>query len=168
MFIDREELRSRGLGYADSRSMTLVEELGAGIDGSIWGTNRKSAIKVHIREASYVREREVYRRLRERQAWSMCGFQIPRLLDVDDHFKVIEMSIVSPPFVLDFAGSYLDQPPDYSAEVMEQWRAEKADIFGERWETVEMILYEFRRHGIYYMDVSANNIRFAEGPSSAI
>jgi hypothetical protein len=40
---------------------------------------------------------------------------------------VIEMTIVSRPFVLDFAGAYLDSPPEFSAEIWSEWEAEKRD-----------------------------------------
>ena len=55
-----------------------------------------------------------------------AGLRVPRLLQFDDDLWVIEMTIVSRPFVLDFAGAYLDMPPDFSDEVMADWHAENA------------------------------------------
>jgi hypothetical protein len=72
------------------------------------------------------------------------------------------MEVVSRPFVLDFAGAYLDKPPDYSDEVLADWRSEKQEQFGERWSDVELILSSLQRYGIYVADVSPSNVSFSE------
>lgn len=73
------------------------------------------------------------------------------------------MGIVSPPFVLDFAGAFLDQRPGYPDEVMEEWQADQLEQFGEeRWEIVQDILAHFARMGIYLADVKPGNITFSE------
>jgi hypothetical protein len=54
---------------------------------------------------------------------------VPQLVHYDDELLAIEMTIVSPPFCLDFGGAYLDRPPDYSPEVWADWEAEKSDLF---------------------------------------
>lgn len=41
------------------------------------------------------------------------------------------MTVVTRPFVLDFAGAYLDRAPDYNAETIEEWRKEKVEQFDE-------------------------------------
>lgn len=43
------------------------------------------------------------------------------------------MEIVAPPFVLDFAGAYLDAPSDYPDEVMAAWSDEKQEQYGNDW-----------------------------------
>ena len=45
---------------------------------------------------------------------------------------VIEMTVVTPPFLLDFAGAYLDWPPEFSSEATEYWLHEKQEQFGTR------------------------------------
>ena len=68
----------------------------------------------------------------------VAGFAVPQLSHHDDRLWVVEMGIVSPPFVLDFAGAYLDRRPDYPDDVMEEWQAEKLEQFGEeRWQIVQ-------------------------------
>jgi hypothetical protein len=52
------------------------------------------------------------------------------------------MTIVRPPFLLDFASAYLDKAPDCPPEVIEEWRAEKAEQFGANWARVEALLDE--------------------------
>ncbi len=89
------------------------------------------------------------------------GHNVPTLVDWDDQLLVIEMTIVRPPFLLDFASAYLDTPPDFPPEVMEEWRAEKAEQFGANWVRVEALLDEARaRYGIYMLDVHPGNIAF--------
>jgi hypothetical protein len=91
------------------------------------------------------------------------GFAVPQLIHHDDRLCVVEMGIVSPPLVLDFAGAYLDRRPDYPNDVMEEWQADKLEQFGEeRRETVQRIMGHFARIGIYLADVKPGNITFAE------
>ena len=92
----------------------------------------------------------------------MRGFQVPELLDYDDTLQVIEMTIVAQPFVLDFAGAYLDKLPDYPEEVWEEWRSEKREQFESRWGEVQAIIGAFRRYGIFLVDVNPGNIAFRE------
>jgi hypothetical protein len=110
----------------------------------------------------YQRERDIYLRLRNRGVGRILEFKVPKLWHFDDQLWVIEMEIVSPPFVLDFAGAYLDRPPDFPDDVMEEWRKEKREQFGDRWAQVQDILREFRKMGIYLADVKPGNIMFRE------
>ena len=75
------------------------------------------AVKFHNREVAYNRELSVFLRLRDLGVVNVCGHRVPLLIDYDDELLAIEMTIVSPPFCLDFGGAYLDRPPDYTAEV---------------------------------------------------
>lgn len=144
------------------RNHSLVErELGFGYDGIVLSTSCQSAIKGFRYEKLYQRERDIYFRLQDESIDDIRGFQIPKLLRYDDELWVIEMSVVTPPFVLDFAGAYLDQRPDYPQDVMDEWRAEKAEQFGNRWPEVQAIMRAFASLGIYLADVKPGNIEFA-------
>ncbi|MCY2974206.1 MAG: hypothetical protein NTW52_06015 [Planctomycetota bacterium] len=90
----------------------------------------------------------------------VAGHRIPIMTGSDDELLAIEMTIVSPPFCLDFGGAYLNRPPDYSAEVLEDWREMKSEAFEDNWPKVESILAEFRSFGVYIADVNPGNIRF--------
>ena len=70
----------------------------------------------------------------------ILGLNVPQLLRIDQEFRAIEMTIVRPPFLLDFADALLDEPPDFSEDVLRQWEEDKAEIFGERWPEVTRIL----------------------------
>jgi hypothetical protein len=71
--------------------------------------------------------------LREEGIISIRGCAVPELLAFDDQLWIIEMTIVSRPFVLDFAGAYLDFAPEFSQEVLADWLADKKEQFGSRW-----------------------------------
>jgi hypothetical protein len=96
----------------------------------------------------------------------VAGFSVPQLIHHDDRLWVVEMGIVSPPFVLDFAGAYLDQRPDYPDEVMEEWQAGQAGtVRRENVGIVQNVMAHFARMGIYLADVKPGNISFAESPT---
>jgi hypothetical protein len=158
----RETVELRARNYADLAGRQIDRELGFGYDGIVFSTSCQSAIKALRFEPLYQRERDVYRRLQDHDITHILEFKVPKLWQCDDDFWVIEMEIVSPPFVLDFAGAYLDTPPDFPDEVMEAWRAEKKEQFGDRWPAVQAIMREFRKLGIYLADVKPGNIMFRD------
>jgi hypothetical protein len=81
------------------------------------------------------------------------------MLRSDDELWVIEMEIVSQPYLLDFAGAYLDEPPDYSEDILAEWDAEKREQFGSQWPRVQAVLRALEEHGIYLVDVNPGNVR---------
>lgn len=105
-----------------------------------------------------MKERDVYLRLKHHDIASVEGAQIPALIDHDDELWIVEMQIVSPPFVLDFAGAYLDRAPDWPDDVLLEWQEEKAEQFGDDWDRVQSIMATLRGHGIYLADVKPGNI----------
>ncbi|MBI3861327.1 MAG: hypothetical protein HY290_05480 [Planctomycetia bacterium] len=158
----RDSVEARARQYAARYERTIQDELGFGYDGIVFSTSRQSATKALRYEALCQRERDVYFRLTDEKVLYVCGCRVPKLWHWDDELWVIEMEIVSPPFVLDFAGAYLDQEPDFPEEVMAEWRAEKKEQFGDRWGEVQSIMREFRKMGIYLADVKPGNILFRE------
>ncbi len=121
--MDRADLIRRVGQYAERKGLVLGELLGAGIHGSVFAAEYqteggRSAVKGHERQPAYERERDVYLRLRECDVTGIRGCYVPALIDYDDELWVIEMTVVGRPFVLDFAGAYLDSAPDFSEEVL--------------------------------------------------
>jgi len=110
----------------------------------------------------YLRERAVYERLRNAGVAEVMGFHVPQVIRADDDLWVIEMTIVTRPFVLDFAGVYLGSRPEFSAEIWTEWEAQKREQFGERWRTVERVVAIFEDWGIYLVDITPSNIAFAD------
>jgi hypothetical protein len=162
---NRPELLPRAQQYSQRKDLGIGRPLGSGIHGSVFaaeyqaGTGR-SAIKIHERELYYCRERDIYLRLKECEVTEIRSCTVPELLDFDDELWVIEMTVVSRPFVLDFAGAYLDQPPDFSEEVLADWRTEKQEQFGERWPEVQAILTALEGYGVFMVDVHPGNVSF--------
>src|SRR6266702_8200098 len=92
--------------------------LGSGTDGSVWNTSRGTAVKALARQQNYINELECYKRFSAVEVTEIDGFSVPKLIDYDDDLWTIELAIVTPPFILDFAKVYLDRAPDYSVEVL--------------------------------------------------
>ena len=163
--MDRGDLILRVRQFADRKGMVLGERLGAGIHGTVFAAEYqskggRSAVKGHDRQAAYERERDIYLRLRELDITDIRGCNVPALIDFDDELWVIEMTVVGRPFVLDFAGANLDQEPDFSDEVLADWRAEKQEEFGPHWPEVQAILRTLEGYGIFQLDVNPGNVSF--------
>ena len=164
MFVP-EPLEKRIADYQQRRGLNVVAPLGVGTQGSVLLFDNPSqssaiAVKFHERKVVYQRELSVYQRLLDLEIDYVCGHRVPILIGYVDDLLAIEMTTVSPPFVLDFGGAYLDRPPDYSDEVWADWREMKSDAFEENWPAVEEILGEFQSFGIFIADVNTSNIRF--------
>ena len=164
---NRPELLHRAQKYCEGNGLILGASLGAGVHGSVFAVENqiekgRSAIKVHERERAYCRERDVYLRLIECDIADIRGCAVPEMLRYDDGLWVIEMTIVTRPFVLDFAGAYLDQVPDFSDEVLADWRAEKQEQFGPGWVEVQAILRFLEGYGVFMVDVNPGNVSFGE------
>ncbi len=102
-----------------------------GNDGAVWESNQQTAIKALERRDSFIREKEAYLRLRELNVVDIQGFAVPILVDFVDTRQIVEMTVVFPPCILDFAKAYLDRPPEFSAEVLRDWREQTADLFDD-------------------------------------
>jgi len=94
------------------------------------------------------------------------GHQVPQMLGHDDDLGVIEMSIVTRPFVLDFGKVRLDQrledvwPDEVLAERWAYWRSLFEDA---QWPIVLAIFRELGgRYGIWLEDIHPGNIAFKE------
>ena len=164
-----DELLIRAQDYAQRNHLALGEQLGFGIHGIVFAIKSqpgkrpsalRAAIKIHRRQVDYLRERDIYFRLRDVGVSTIRGCNVPRLLRHDDDRWILEMSIVARPFVLDFAGAALDDPPEFSAEVLADWRAEKKEQFGARWPEVLAILQALEHYGVFMLDVNPGNVGF--------
>jgi hypothetical protein len=111
-----EDAMGRANTYSERYHLALKDQFGGGIQGVVLFTTRSTAIKAHVREEFYAREKSVYLRLREHSVTQVEGFAVPRLIAFDDDLWVMELESVSPPFVLDFASAYLDQQTPYDEE----------------------------------------------------
>src|SRR5207244_13653687 len=97
-----EILVQNAQGYASQHQLQLAERLGFGIHGIIFVAEGKSAagktaLKVHRSVEPYLREREVYERLRDAGASEVWGFNVPQLMRFDDESRLLERNRVAPP-----------------------------------------------------------------------
>jgi len=153
--------------YAARHDLLVVERLGFGIHGSVHLVEDKvkgdrSAIKAHRAREFYVRERAAYELLSHAGVTEVLGFHVPQLIRADEELQVIEMTIVTRPFVVDFAGAYVGARPEFPEEIWAEWEAEKQDQFGARWVKVKAVMEAFEEWGIHLVDVSPNNIAFLD------
>jgi hypothetical protein len=163
---EKSQLLSRAQTYAKSRNIILRADhtLGYGSDGTVWQSNRPSAIKVLENEKPYRTEKGCYLRLQSDGVSSLEGLTIPALIDFDDQLMVLEIEIVRPPFLLDFGKAYLDVPPPYwgDQQIVANMHAEGRELFERDWPRVLSVLAALRRLGIYYVDPKPGNISFGD------
>lgn len=142
-------------------SVNLETPLGHGTDGHVWETSRKTALKVFRRERNYRREVECYERLGAANVTKIDDFAVPTLIAHDDTLMVIEITIVSPPCIIDFGKASLDEPFDYPSEMAAEDESCVAEMFGDNWAQVQSILAQLQAfYGIYYLDPRPWNIMF--------
>lgn len=164
-----EELHDVARQYALTRGVALGEQLGFGIHGIVFAAEDNAkpaffAVKFHREDVPFERECRAYQRLRDKRVARILDFNVPQLLRIDEEWNAIEMTIVPRPFVLDFAGAFLDRPPEFSEDVFRQWENDKQEIFGERWTQVKDVLAAIRVYGIHMLDINPGNIAFRERP----
>ena len=87
-----EILVQNAQAYASQHQLQLAERLGFGIHGIIFVTEDKSkagktALKVHRSAEPYLREREVYERLRDAGVSEILGFNVPLKTDIKTDTK---------------------------------------------------------------------------------
>lgn len=146
--------------YAKSKDLAISKTLGGGYDGLVQATTGRTAIKAFKSPELYRRELAVYRRFAERSFFQAEEFHVPSLVGHDDDLAVIEMTIVSPPFIVDFASVVkLDTPPQFEAEIMEEARREQKENFEDDWPRVKRALRKLESIGVYLADVHPGNVR---------
>jgi hypothetical protein len=167
--IMNEMLGIKALSYVSRHELELAERLGSGKDGIVFvaKSNHRTdvadvAIKILNLEEAYLREKWAYERLKKCGVVTICGFYVPELVGYDDDLRVIAMTIVKKPYVLDFAAAYPYARYEFSEEIWAQWESDKREQFEEHWPMVQKILAAFEELGIYLMDVSPANIAFLD------
>lgn len=160
MFVIPTDVEQRRTAYCESRGIQTQDLIGYGLDGFVWKTNRASVAKVCRHANLFERELAVYQRLTQLGLHQLQGFRIPSLLDQDAERWVLELSLVSPPFILDFAAASLGKQPAEMESA--EWLDEKRRMFGADWADVRSAfggLDGLRLDGIHFPDVHLGNIR---------
>ena len=159
-------MEEKALGYANAVGLVLGDCLGFGVDGSVWIMHGKAgvdarAVKLHRNKVAYACERDCYLRLAEVGLVHVRGLAIPQYLRHDSTWMTIEMTLVRPPFLVDFASATLDQPLEFDESIWADWEADREEKFGSCWPEVKRVLYELEDLGIYLSDVHPGNLVFA-------
>lgn len=151
--------------FESKYGVKLIDRLGDGKDGNVFKASSERAVKFLISDELYCRELRAYQILRQRNIARINGFGIPRLARHDDPLRATEMSIVQPPFLLDFASAYTIEEYnrfEFSEDVLAETEAKHSEMFGERWQEVMDLCNAFTRYtGLILLDLSLNNLRFS-------
>lgn len=119
-----------------------LEVLGWGLDGVVYARrDPTAAIKIHSQEQGFRKELAVYRRLLNRRVEKFMGFEVPTLMGCSEQHRVLELSIVKPPFLLDFAAATVDEPHDFTPDAMEMWWQKVLDDFGDDFPIARDVFY---------------------------
>lgn len=160
-----QELWNRVQQYAAGHEIDIdkLRPLGYGNDGNVW-KYESWAIKAFHHQWNYRQEKLSYQRLTERSIREICGLQLPLFEDYDDNLLIVQIGIVTPPFLLDFGKVYFDTPPDYPEEPAEDRDAYLREMFEDDAPAVKRVLRAIQIHGIYYVDPNPGNIKFRPDP----
>lgn len=150
--------------YSQRKRIGLTSRLGWGMDGLVYSTTQRSAVKAHRQIGTFDKELRVFQKLAEHPGHEFAGFNVPKLLDFHPELLVIEMELVIAPFVVDFTGATIGKRSsaftDMSDEDFEEWEADKIEAYGESdWELVQTVISCFSRLGIHLNDIHKGNIR---------
>lgn len=149
-------------------NQTLYHYLGPGPgqDGFVLKTSHLTAAKFFDRGDRYRRERDVYRILSSKHIDLIADHNVPQLIREYDDIRVLELTIVEPPFVLDFAGAKRwREIHDFPPEVMDEHHQHLEELFGPRWTDALHVAEMFRlATGYTLLDIHPGNIAFADEP----
>jgi hypothetical protein len=148
--------------YCTARHQVIEKKIGGGADGEVFMTRQRTVVKALNQEALYQNEVAVYERIHEENLLRLSGFLIPRMLDHDAELWVFEMTLVSPPCVVDFASASLTGRREFPEDILSQWLAERKEEFGTNWPIVRKLMFAFEQHGIYLSDVHPRNVMFPD------
>lgn len=141
----------------------IVKKLGGGVNGIVFSTSRGSAVKIFQLREGYTQELRAYQRIDACGVWEVCGFTIPHLLKWSDNRLLIELSIVQPPYLLDFASCCIDKDPRdvHPPEWLDQY-AERIEFLHEDRAPRVFEVYNAlsRLTGIFHTDLRPTNIGF--------
>lgn len=139
----------------------IKEQLGEGTDGAVWATSNDSVIKVIKREKTFETEFLCYERLMSRRVKEIDGLAVPAIIECSRDLQIIEMTLVHPPYLLDFGKAYIDRPAPYTPEQLQEWRRQWRQFFPKSdIPRVYKVLGILKSYGIDYVDPKPWNIRF--------
>lgn len=153
-------LEAKVLEYCRRSPNTIQvrRKLGAGTDGSVWITSVHTAIKAYYDQIQFDSELRCFLRLEKLGIDTLHGYSVPRLVNASYQLLVIEMTTVSPPYLLDFGKAYLDEKPSFTPQQWSDLYNRVKQIYGERYDEVMRVVNSLQQFGIYYYDITLNNV----------
>lgn len=92
-------------------------------------------------------------------------FEIPVFHACDTRLLIIEMSVVRPPYLIDFGKATVDDDQGWSGEQMSMWWDKVNDVFEHDAAIASSIFTQLRdKAGVYQWDLNPANLNF--GPLS--
>ena len=162
-----EEDREKADAYAQQRGFSIQEPLGDGLHGSVWKVQRQDGtfswvVKMHRYLPAWRRELLCYERLQELNISRVAGAKVPQLIRADEEWRAIEMTLVTAPFLLDFATAWLDERPEFVPGAWEEAEAKAAEVFSQDWSRAQAVIQALEAEtGIIMGDVHPGNLRLS-------
>lgn len=105
-----EDIIEKAEAYVARRDGRFAGRLGFGIHDAVDAIEGNAhpgvaELKIHYAEEPYLREKQVYERLKEAGVLEIRGFRVPQHIAFDDELLAMEMTVMKPPRVLDFVES---------------------------------------------------------------
>lgn len=152
--------------YLNDQRRIEERRLGSGTDGEVFiVSGPQAAIKVHYDEHRFHRELAAYHRLSKIRLGQIGRFVIPTFHAADTRLLIIEMSVVRPPYLIDFGKATVDDDQGWTDEQMSMWWDKVNDVFENDASVASSIFTQLRdKAGIYQWDLSPTNLHF--GPLS--
>lgn len=137
-----------------------IKVLGFGVDGyALLVPEMQRVLKIFEDPEKYAREVAAYSALSTAHLRSVLGLTIPEYFGFDDDRLVLEIGLVEPPFLLDFASVRLEEP-DFEEGIYAGWLKRLEFRFGSNTWFVLNVYHELAKHGIYYLDFHRGNLDF--------
>jgi len=153
------------LAYLSGERQIEERRLGSGTDGEVYIVNGPSAVKVHYDRHRFLNELHAYQVLSRIGLEHIGEFRIPVFRQYDDQLLIIEMSVVKPPYLIDFGKATIGKGQDWSDEHMAYWWEQVEDKFENDFAVASQIFEQLvRRTNIYQWDLNPSNLNF--GPIS--
>lgn len=143
-----------------------MDRLGFGQDGEVYRAHPASVLKVFAEARLFEAEWNAYLLLEEAAVLEVSGHAVPVLLRTDFTLRVLQLTMVQPPFVLDFARASLGERSErrWPAHVWNERMAEWQTRFRpHQWPKVLEVREALgAAAGVWVEDLHQGNIRFVD------
>lgn len=123
-------------------------------------SSEQTVVKVHLHPFRFRNELSVYQRLAEHGINRVGIFRVPELRSFDESLRVIEISAVEPPFLIDFGKSRLLEDwedvstAEFEAKFEREFSPERAAIASQVFSQLK------NKYGVLHLDMSPYNLNF--------